>query len=242
MKQRMMVALILVAFLVAACGAEPTPTATPPEAAPGVPNPASQFCIEHGYQLEIRSETEGEVGYCLFPDGSECEEWAFYRGECAPPTQSQATPAQIANPASQNCIQQGGTLSIQTRGDGGQYGICLFEDNRQCEEWALLRGDCPVGGVKITGYVTPAAQYCVITGGEYVVTGNSNTDNEQGTCTFKDGTQCDAWAYYNGTCTPGSAGAPAADAVHSRVRYVELAQYPKSGKMFARNCQLKSFT
>jgi putative hemolysin len=92
---------------------------------------------------------------------------------------------QITNSASENCIQQGGTLSIQTRGDGGQYGICLFEDNRQCEEWPLLRGDCPVGGVKITGYVTPAAVYCAITGGEYAVTGNSNTEDEQGTCTFK---------------------------------------------------------
>jgi putative hemolysin len=32
----------------------------------------------------------------------------------------------------------------------GQYGVCFFEDNRQCEEWALLRGDCPVGGKKVT--------------------------------------------------------------------------------------------
>ena len=23
-------------------------------------------------------------GYCIFPDGSECEEWAFFRGECVP--------------------------------------------------------------------------------------------------------------------------------------------------------------
>ncbi len=82
----------------------------------------------------------------------------------------------MANPASENCIKQGGTLSIQERGDGGQYGICLFEDNRQCEEWALLRGDCPVGGLKVTGYITPAAQYCVITGGTYAITGQSNTD------------------------------------------------------------------
>ena len=79
-------------------------------------------------------------------------------------------PAQIANPASQNCIDQGGTLQIEERGDGGQYGICYFEDNRQCEEWALLNGACPVGGVKVTGYITPAAQYCAITGGTYAIT------------------------------------------------------------------------
>lgn len=120
----------------------------------------------------------------------------------APPT---ATPSsQLSNPASENCLQQGGTLVMQQRGDGGEYGVCLFEDNRQCEEWALLRGECPVGGLKITGYVTPAAQYCAITGGTYQITGNSNTDQEQGTCTFKNGATCDVWDYYNGKCSPES--------------------------------------
>lgn len=107
----------------------------------------------------------------------------------------------IANPASVNCINKGGTLSIQKRDDGGEYGICIFEDNRQCEEWALFRGECPVGGRKITGYVTPAAQYCAITGGSYKVTDQSNTDKEQGTCTFKNGKSCDVWDYYSGKCS-----------------------------------------
>lgn len=118
------------------------------------------------------------------------------------PKPTQQSTGQIANPASENCVEQGGTLVIQERGDGGQYGVCTFEDNRQCEEWAMFRGDCPVGGVKITGYVTPAAQYCAITGGEYQVTGSSNTAEEQGTCTFKDGQTCDVWEYFAGTCSP----------------------------------------
>jgi dipeptidase D len=121
------------------------------------------------------------------------------------------TSAAIANPASENCIKQGGTLSIAARGDGGQYGVCFFEDNRQCEEWALLRGDCPVGGVKVTGYATPAAQYCAITGGAYAITGNSGMDNEQGVCSLRNGGQCDAWDTYNGKCNP-SVAAPAAAA------------------------------
>jgi putative hemolysin/phosphoserine phosphatase len=123
-----------------------------------------------------------------------------------PPAQPQAEAA-VANPASENCIKQGGTLSIVERGDGGQYGICLFEDNLQCEEWAMMRGDCPVGGLKVTGYITPAAQYCAITGGTYAITGNSGQDDEQGTCTFKNGSQCDAWDYYNGKCDQSAATA-----------------------------------
>lgn len=97
----------------------------------------------------------------------------------------------IANPASVNCEKQGGTLKIVTRGDGGQYGICYFEDNRQCEEWALMRGDCPIGGRKITGYDNDQQAYCAITGGEVNMKDN--------TCTIK-GKACDLKNYYNGDC------------------------------------------
>jgi len=107
----------------------------------------------------------------------------------------------IANPASVNCIHEGGTLSIQKRGDRGEYGICIFADNRQCEEWALFRGECPIGGIKITGNMTPAAQYCVITGGTYDITGKSNTDQERGICSFGNGKSCDARDYYDGKCS-----------------------------------------
>ena len=124
---------------------------------------------------------------------------------------ARGTPTPIANPASVNCIAQGGTLVIEERGELGQFGVCYFEDNMQCEEWALLRGDCPVGGVKVTGYATPAGRYCAITGGVYEVTGNSGADDEQGTCTLPGGAQCDAWDYYNGLCDASTA-IPAAPA------------------------------
>ena len=47
-------------------------------------NPASVFCAENGGKTSIRIENYGDVGFCLFPDGTECEEWAFFRGECRP--------------------------------------------------------------------------------------------------------------------------------------------------------------
>ncbi|MDX9833250.1 MAG: DUF333 domain-containing protein, partial [Anaerolineae bacterium] len=47
-------------------------------------NPASEYCLQQGGTLDIRTEAGGEVGYCQFADGSECEEWAFMRGECQP--------------------------------------------------------------------------------------------------------------------------------------------------------------
>ena len=125
---------------------------------------------------------------------------AFVTGACSPAGTQTATSAvvtkkgdaEIANPASQYCIDQGGTMVIQ-RGDGGEYGVCIFEENRHCEEWALMRGDCPLGGLKITDYLTPAAQYCAITGGEYAITTSSGQADEGGTCTFKNGETCDVW-------------------------------------------------
>jgi putative hemolysin len=118
------------------------------------------------------------------------------------PSPAPAATAEQANPASKNCIAQGGELRIETAGDGGQYGLCLFQDNRQCEEWALLRGTCPVGGIKVTGYVTPQARYCAIRGGSYVVTRMpSATGGEQGTCTLPGEAPCDALALYEGRCS-----------------------------------------
>jgi putative hemolysin len=112
-------------------------------------------------------------------------------------------PLEIANPASENCIAKGGELRIEAAGDGGQYGVCLFEDNRQCEEWALLRGACPVGGIRVTGYITPQARYCAIRGGDYQVTREQTaTAPEAGACTLPGEPACDALALYEGRC-PG---------------------------------------
>lgn len=124
---------------------------------------------------------------------------AVYISGCAASQPTEQASVGMPNPASVNCKEQGGTLVLQQRGDGGHYGVCIFEDNRQCEEWAMMRGECPVGGLKITGYATIAAQYCVITGGEYQIT-DSSTEEEQGTCAFKNGNICDAWDYFNGVC------------------------------------------
>lgn len=108
---------------------------------------------------------------------------------------------QLANPASQNCIAKGGQLTMEKNGAGGAFGVCTFPDNLQCEEWAMMRGDCRTGGIKVAGYVTPAARYCAITGGTYKITSASNTPNEQGTCTFKGGKSCNAKAYFDARCS-----------------------------------------
>lgn len=48
----------------------------------GLANPASVYCKENGGILEIREFADGQKGFCVFEDGSECDEWKFFRNEC----------------------------------------------------------------------------------------------------------------------------------------------------------------
>ncbi|MEI6378944.1 MAG: DUF333 domain-containing protein [Candidatus Falkowbacteria bacterium] len=133
----------------------------------------------------------------LCPDGSSVGRSgpACDFAQCPTVSTPAATTTQMANPASLNCTKVGGTLAMQKNPSGGEYGLCYFEDNRACEEWALMRGDCPLGGVKTTGYDTEDQKYCAWTGGQTFAVANS-------VCTFKDGSKCPTLDFYNGTCAP----------------------------------------
>jgi putative hemolysin len=142
MKGKIIVLVLIGVLAVAACGGKATETPKP-----NMPNPASVFCEEKGYKLEIRTAADGsQQGFCIFPDGSECDEWAFFRGECGP--KQDAGGAQMANPASVFCEEKGYKLEIRTAADGSQQGFCVFPDGSECDEWAFFRGECGPGTPK----------------------------------------------------------------------------------------------
>jgi putative hemolysin len=92
-----LMACVFMAAFLAACAAprvqasEPVATAVPQA---NMPNPASLFCEQHGNKLEILTAADGsQSGSCIFPDGSTCDEWAYFRGECGPAAQKSPTPA-----------------------------------------------------------------------------------------------------------------------------------------------------
>jgi putative hemolysin len=139
MKLRDLSAIIIVVFallLLASCSSR--------DDSANMANPASLYCGEQGGKTDIRKDADGnETGYCQFDDGSECEEWSYFRGECKPGEFPAST--QLANPASVYCDEQGGKLEIREHEDGGQYGVCIFDDGSECEEWAYFRGECAPG-------------------------------------------------------------------------------------------------
>src|SRR5512136_2571992 len=80
--------------LLASCRPAQT-TSTP---VPNMPNPAAVYCEQHGGKLEIVTAADGsQSGLCIFPDGSTCDEWAYFRGECKP-GDSFATPGPMVSP------------------------------------------------------------------------------------------------------------------------------------------------
>lgn len=120
-------------------GCTQQPTATPPPVV-GLPNPASVNCTDNKGLLEMRQDELGNAfGVCKFEDGSECEEWAYYRGECQP---GDSLTVGLANPASVYCTDHAGTLEIRKDDAGNESGFCKFENGSECEEWAYYRGEC----------------------------------------------------------------------------------------------------
>ncbi len=126
-----------------------------------LPNPAAVNCDEKGYEYEIRTdETGGQYGVCKY-EGEECDAWALYRGECclqdSDCTCDEGTPkcenqnctcvteqeepeVGLPNPASVNCADKGYDIETRTN-EAGEYGVCKYQ-GKECEEWALYRGEC----------------------------------------------------------------------------------------------------
>ena len=173
----------------------------------GYNTPAARYCAITGgtYTVIGTTNTGAEAGNCTLPSGKVCDAddylqrhvqlfWSRRPHPRPSPTHREAEPFFAVLHGG------GGTLKIEQRDDVGQIGVCYFPDNKQCEEWALERGNCPVGGVKVTGYNTPAARYCAITGGNYTATGTTPDGQEAGDCVLPGGEVCNAWHYYNGYC------------------------------------------
>lgn len=185
-----MIGLVLISLLFTSCK---------PEAV--MPNPASVHCEEKGGKLEIRKdESGGEIGFCIFDDGCECEEWAFYRGECQP-GDSLAPKADMPNPASVFCEENGGTLEIREDESGGQVGYCIFDDGSECEEWAFYQGKCKPGDslAPIAGLPNPASVFCVENGGTLEIR-EDESGGQVGFCIFDDGSECEEWAFFHDEC------------------------------------------
>lgn len=76
---------LLIAMIAASCsqGSAPNDSVTPTTlgAAVGISNPASQYCVDQGGELELVDEAAGQVGYCTLSDGTRIEEWELFNSQ-----------------------------------------------------------------------------------------------------------------------------------------------------------------
>lgn len=87
---------ILILMTLTACTMPQVKTAEPvatDESQENLPNPAAAYCEQNGFGYEIRTADDGsQFGLCVFPDGSTCDDWAYFRGECTPGTNADLSP------------------------------------------------------------------------------------------------------------------------------------------------------
>jgi len=140
--------------LIVGCGVESADTATESQASTGIANPAAVHCEARGHHLE------GDQ--CVFADGTSCEQWAFFRGECSPvPAGPDAGPDAAPSPDGGPAPSPSCTPLPGAGGAGGGVGLanpaavyctdlgydvvdgrCAFPDGTSCEPWAFWRGEC----------------------------------------------------------------------------------------------------
>ena len=109
--------------------------------APGMANPAAVYCRELGYEYRIVATDEGQSGRCIFPGGSQCDEWEFLQGKCG---QSHSY-----------CARQGYGLITKTDGKdpfSREYSVCVRGQQQIGAATELMglseeatRGSLPVG-------------------------------------------------------------------------------------------------
>jgi uncharacterized protein len=78
--------LVLTVAALAGCGDDDDDQQPSATTAAGLANPASEFCVSQGGEVEIVDETGGQVGYCNLPDGTRVEEWEYFRAHAGTTT------------------------------------------------------------------------------------------------------------------------------------------------------------
>lgn len=139
---RRIIPFTILLMTLAACaalnGQTPEPVATVTHLA-NVPNPASVYCEKTGNELEIQTAPDGsQAGVCVFPDGSTCDEWAYFRGECGPTAQEDTAPsATVETTPNASGGGPGGGSSAQEDGSGGY--IAPGSTEEFSDWWGVVR-------------------------------------------------------------------------------------------------------
>lgn len=113
-----------------------------------------------------------------------------YKGECKKEVAGSTT---IANPASVFCKDQGYAEEIRANSDGSQYGMCIFAQGKECEEWSFYYGQCGNTYKRYLKIIKPTASESICINDEYGIDWESNgIDKAKISFISSNGTEYDA--------------------------------------------------
>jgi len=127
-------------------------------------NPASVYCGEQGGTLRMETTAEGTRGICVLADGTECEEWDYFRGNCPSETENE--------------IETGGE-SVSEESDEEVFKRLMAERHSKPIGDVQLTigtntGSHANGGVKFAGEISGAWWLAAKSGGEWVIVDDGN--------------------------------------------------------------------
>lgn len=94
--------------------------AAPANQSGSLANPASVYCAQNGGVSEIVTAPDGsQGGICVFPDGSQCDEWAYFRGQCAPGQSS--SNCSSSSPCQINASSENVTITVSVPGTTASF-------------------------------------------------------------------------------------------------------------------------
>jgi len=95
-------------------------------------NPAAAYCVA----LDYKCQSTATDANCIFPDGSSCEIWAFFRGTCGQKFSYCETHGE-------------GNTVVRRMDDMGtwcaEYAVCVFPQGFECAEYDYYMGQCKPG-------------------------------------------------------------------------------------------------
>ena len=142
-RKGLLLVLVAIVILIIVFGAAAILSRNAPRegtASTAIANPAAEYCKKMNNQYEIRAAADGsQYGVCILPDGTECDEWAYYRGEC-PAGAKSGTP----NPdlAENYCLSNNNMYQTRKDAAGNEVGVCILPSGKECDALGYYKGTC----------------------------------------------------------------------------------------------------
>jgi putative hemolysin len=175
-------------------------------------SPASLFCLEKGFHLRQKKQsTRVTYNLCIFPNGGECEEEAYFTGRCDQTSDnltgclgySTKEPCLLDyNPVCARLVTSNTTSNETVWKTFSNPCLACTTSTKTSYTRGYILGECTSTTTTLqSNPYLAAAKFCEDSGYAYR-TRKRLSGKEYGVCVFGLDNECDAEEYFRGTCKP----------------------------------------